>query len=393
MRVYIPGGCAEPAALIDAFRARPDAACEVTFIGIWIPGVNRYDFTKLHPTARMETIFLPPELHPSWQAGRILFRPMGYRNAWTWLSGSAQIDLAFVNLSPNGSAGLCADFTKVAAQSAKTTVGLMNQSMPDVMHSPQIAPCNITYQVACDFPLTTFNGGMPDPSMQAIAQNVASLVHDGDALQFGIGKLPGAILSCLTDHRHLRIQSGMVVDEVLDLIDAGAIDQTPGIVASGLTMGSQSLYGRAAGDQRFAFFGVDVTHDPRTLASVDNLVAINSALEVDLSGQINAEVLNGQQISGAGGLSDFLRGAALSPGGRPIVALAASAKGGRTSRIVPRLEAGTPVTVSRNDAGFIITEFGIADLRGRSLRQRADALIAIAAPEHRAYLDANRSDH
>jgi len=391
MRVYVPGGCAEPTPLIAALRQRPEAASGITFVGIWIPGINQIDFCSLHPTAKMETIFLPPELHASHQAGRVLFRPMGYRNAWTWLLERSDIDLAFLTLSPGGSAGLCADFTQAAARAARTTVGLMNSSMPDIAASPRIDPDSLTHQLGLDFAPITFDGGGDDPVIAAIAGHVASLVRDYDALQFGIGRIPGAILSRLSDRRGLRIQSGMVVDEVLDLIEAGAIMNDRGAIASGLAMGMPKLYAHAAEDARFSFHGVDHTHDPRVLAATKNLVAINSALEVDLSGQINAEALGSRQISGAGGISDFLRGAALSPGGRPIVALAATAKAGTISRIVPLLAPGTPVTISRNDAGIVVTEYGIADLRGKSLAARADALIAIAAPQHQANLEASRS--
>ena len=221
------------------------------------------------------------------------------------------------------------------------------------------------------------------PERLRVGSDLFATLRDGDVLQFGIGKVPAAVLPRLTACRNLKIHSGMVVDGVMNLLDAGAIVDEPGAVTSGLVIGGPELMRRAGDDPRFRFAGVDHTHDGRVLGAIDNLVAINSALEIDLTGQVNAEAANGRQVSGAGGLADFMRGAGLSKGGRGIVALGATARGGAISRIVPTLGPGCPVTVPRNDVGLIITEFGVADLRGLDMAARANALIAVADPRHR----------
>jgi acyl-CoA hydrolase len=222
--------------------------------------------------------------------------------------------------------------------------------------------------------------------IEAIADLIAPLLQDGDVLQFGIGRIPAAILPRLADRRNLRIHSGMIVNQVMDLIDAGAIPDAPGHITSGLSMGSSALYARAASDQRFRFRGVDFTHDQKVLATIPNLVTLNSGLEVDLSGQVNAAYIGAKQISGTGGLADFAAGAASAPNGRGFIALEATAKSGTISRIVPRFQPGTMPAVMAEHASLIVTQFGIADLRGKSGMARAEALIAIADPRHREFL-------
>jgi acyl-CoA hydrolase len=182
----------------------------------------------------------------------------------------------------------------------------------------------------------------------------------------------------------------MVVDGVIPLMESGAIAPRAGSIFSGVALGSADLYARAGEDPAFQFGAVNETHDFRRLSAIENLVAINSALEIDLSGQVNAEAVGTQQVSGAGGIADFLRGAAAAPGGRGIIGLASTAKSGALSRIVPTLGAGVPVTVPRNDVSLVVTEHGIADLRNKTLTQRADALIAIADPAHRPALEQAR---
>ncbi len=394
LRVYIPGGCAEPTPLIGLLSAEPDHAAGVTFLGIWVPGANQVPYPTLHPTTRVETIFLTPDLHEAAKAGQVHFLPMGYRRAYDWLRDRARIDLAFLTVAIDGNgdycAGLSADFTEVVARAAKVKIALINPLMPAPKLSPRLDPSLFDFAVTCPFAPIQLDGPAHDPMTDAIGRHIASLVRDRDVLQFGIGKIPGAILPLLADRRGLRIYSGMVVDGAIALMESGAIAPQSGSIFSGVALGSADLYARAGNDPAFQFSAVNETHDFRRLSAIENLVAINSALEIDLSGQVNAEAVGTQQVSGAGGIADFLRGAAAAPGGRGIIGLASTAKSGALSRIVPTLGAGVPVTVPRNDVSLVVTEHGIADLRYKTLAQRADALIAIAAPAHRPALEQAR---
>jgi acyl-CoA hydrolase len=390
MRVYIPGGTGEPGPLIEALIRDPERARGVTFIGIWIPGINQFDFAGLHPEARSEVIFLPPHLQDSFHAGHIKVHPFGYRRAWDWLRDETRLDLAFLTTTPaqDGlfSAGICPDFAGAILASNCPVVALVNSEMPrpaDGLNWPQDRAMD---QIECPFTLANLADGASDPAIEAIADLIAPLIQDGDVLQFGIGRIPAAILPRLRDRRNLRIHSGMIVNQVLDLIDSGAIPDLAGQITSGLSMGNPGLYARAASDKRFRFRGVDFTHDHSVLAAIPNLVTLNSGLEVDLNGQVNAVYIGAKQISGTGGLADFAAGASSAPNGRGFIALEATAKSGTISRIVPRFHPGTIPTVPAEHASFIVTQFGMADLRGKFGTARADALIAIADPRHREML-------
>jgi acyl-CoA hydrolase len=390
MRVYIQGGTGEPQPLIEGLIRDPDRARGVTFIGIWIPGINQFDFAGLHPEARSEVIFLPAHLHDSFREGRIKVHPFGYRRAWDWLRHQAQLDLAFLTETPAQaglfSAGICPDFAGAILASNCPVLALVNAEMPRPADSLVWPQDRAIDQIDCPFPLSNLADAPSDPTIEAIADLIVPLIQDGDVLQFGIGRIPAAILPRLVDRRRLRIHSGMIVNQVVDLIGAGAIPDSAGQITSGLSMGNPELYTRAASDKRFRFRGVDFTHDRKVLAAIPNLVAINSGLEVDLNGQVNATYIGAKQISGTGGLADFAAGAASAPNGRGFIALEATAKSGAISRIVPRFHTGTTPNVSAEHAGFIVTQFGIADLRGKFGTARAEALIAIADPRHREFL-------
>ncbi|HEX5776784.1 MAG TPA: acetyl-CoA hydrolase/transferase C-terminal domain-containing protein, partial [Caulobacteraceae bacterium] len=227
-----------------------------------------------------------------------------------------------------------------------------------------------------DWPLAEYDAGALDPAFDRISRTIAGLTPDGASVQFGIGKAGVAALAALEGRKGLKIHSGMVTDPLLAVLDAGSVDE----VVTGLALGTRRLFDRCGADPRIRFEPASHTHDIRTLAAIPRLVAVNSALEIDLFGQANAEFIDGRQVSGVGGLTDFLRGARLSEGGVPIVALNATAKG--RSRIVPRL-APNAVSVPRADMGVVVTEHGAADLRGLDLDGRAQSLIGVAAPEHR----------
>jgi acyl-CoA hydrolase len=234
--------------------------------------------------------------------------------------------------------------------------------------------------------MMTYDPGPLDPTFATIARHVADYIVDGAAIQVGLGKMGFAVMNEIKDRKQLSIKSGMVIDPLLDLMDCGAISEDQNAIVTGAALGSQDLISRLSQDPRVRFTPVCETHSSDVLSAIPRFTAINSALEIDLMGQANAEFLGGRQVSGIGGLNDFLRAAARSEGGKPIIALNATAKGGALSRIVPKLSGGA-VSVGRGDVAIVVTEFGSADLRGLSLDDRAKALVTLAAPAHREGLE------
>lgn len=396
MTVYAPGCGGESAVLLQALAAKAECAAGVTFTGVWIPGVNRFDFAGLHETARSRLFFLAPEFRESFSAGRADYLPIPYSAIYKLLERTT-IDIALLQVSPpdaNGecSLGLAADFTPAVMNRAKLRMAHVNPAMPRTAGAPTIDFAKLDYVVEVSSPLLTYDTGGTGAAFEAIGRNIASLIEDGDTLQFGLGQVQGAVLRALSHKRNLRIHSGMISDPVLGLLDAGAVVDKPGAITTGVALGSPALYERAASDRRFRFAPVSFTHDISTLRAIDNFVAINSTIELDLLSQGNAEMIGKKQMSGAGGLVDFLRGARLANNGRAIIALQSTAKGGTVSRIVPQLDKGASVSIARGDAEIVVTETGIADLRGLGIDARAEALIEIAAPNFRAELAARWLD-
>ncbi|HYG26770.1 MAG TPA: acetyl-CoA hydrolase/transferase C-terminal domain-containing protein [Caulobacteraceae bacterium] len=374
-RVFIPAGAAEPLALFEAFKAQPGLAAGITFVGAFLPGANRSDWGSL---GRAEGTFASADWRESLEAGRFTFTPLTYFQTFGWLEATP-LDAAVFHVSPaqdgRCSLGVATDLSPAVMDRDVLKVGLVNAAMP-ATRGPSIPLDAFDVVVEIGEPLATYDAGALDPAFDAISRTIAELTPEGASVQFGIGKAGVAALAALKGRKGLKIHSGMVTDPLLEVLDSGALEE----VVTGLALGTRPLFERCATDRRIRFEPASFTHDIRTLAGIPRLVAVNSALEVDLFGQANAEFIGGRQVSGVGGLTDFLRGARLSEGGVPIVALNATAKG--RSRIVPRL-APNAVSVPRADMGVVVTEHGQADLRGLSLDDRAQALIATAAPEHR----------
>lgn len=390
-RVYVPGVAAEPFVLAEAFARDPETARGLTFFGVWIPGVNRTDWSALHEAARFETIFLAPELREGFEAGRIGFLPLTYTKAWRWLESCA-VDAAIVQVSPPDANGDCSlslscDFTPAIWARAPLRVAQINPALPAMPGAPSI-PLS-AFDAVCEVesePRGYEAGDLPE-AFSHIARHIAALVEDRAAVQFGLGKVQLAVLPALKHHKALTIHSGMVSDPLLELLDGDAV----AVIRTGAVLGSRALAQRLKDERRLTMCPVSATHSGAVLAGLARFTAINSVIEVDLFGQANAEFAGGRQVSGGGGLSDFLRGAQASPGGKAIVALASTAKGGTLSRIVPRLTAPA-VSLSRTDIDIVVTEHGAADLRGLNLDARAGALMQIAHPDHRGMLESAWQD-
>jgi acyl-CoA hydrolase len=390
MTVYAPGLAGESTEFVEALWAAPEAAAGVRFVGVWLPGYNHTDYAGLHREARSTAFFVYPELRASFAAGRVDYLPISYHAAYVHLRDAVTPDLALLHVSPpdrHGRVGLgvANDFTPAVLPKARLKVAHINPGMPRT-HGTTIDLGDIDYVVTAPMPVAGSDFSR-DRAFEAIGNHLAALIRDGDTLEVGIGHVPG-VLSALAGHRQLSFHTGAITDSVLRLVTAGAVADRRNAITTGVAWGSPALYEFVADNPRVRFAPVGWTHDLCNLQSIQRFIAINAVLSVDLFGQANAEMIGGRQVSSAGGITDFMRGARLSSGGFSVIALPATAHNGMISRIVPQLDPGAVVSVSRQETQVVITEYGIADLRGRSVDERAEALIAVAAPEFRDELDA-----
>ena len=307
-------------------------------------------------------------------------------------SGHLRADVVFIQLSePNAdgicSTGLLADFMRETIRAARTVVAEINPHVPFTYGDTLVPLSDIDYVVHADVPLVEWPAGTPSPEATAVARNVADLIPDGATLQLGIGAIPEALCAALTDKRDLGIHSGMIGDTVLDLIESGAVTNArkpidTGITTTGLVFGTERLVKWAHQNKALGVRSLEHTHSAAVLAQLPDLWAINSAIEMDLTGQVNAEMMGDKYAGGVGGQVDFTQAAMSSERGRSVIAFPSTAAKGKLSRIVSRIATGV-VTTPRSNADLFVTEYGVADLRAATIEQRIERLIAIAHPDHR----------
>ena len=303
------------------------------------------------------------------------------------------IDVALVQVTPPDKHGWCslgpsADFTSTAVENAKVVIAQVNKYLPRTFGDTGIHVRDIDFFVEHDEPMVEYSSGQVNDTAIAIGKNIASLIKDGDVLQLGIGVIPDATMMFVKDRKDLGLHSEMISDGVVDLMESGVINNERKQLDRGKSvtcflMGSKKIYDFADDNPSMLIKSVAYTNDVRNIAQQDNMVAINSCIEMDLNGQAAAESFGTRQFSGVGGQVDFVRGANMSKGGRAILAFPSTASKETVSRIVPVLKAGTFITTSRNDVDYVVTEYGIAQLRGKKMRQRAEELINIAHPKFR----------
>jgi len=385
-RVLLGASAALPQALLAQVRDCPDLWQGVTLTGAFVPGVNDEDLSTVGTGTRVETIFATPGLMAA-EPGRVSHLPLHYTAFWNRLARPGMIDCVIVTVPPprdDGTVGLgvTADFAPAAIAAGARLIGVINTDMPDVAQGPRLPKDRFAALAEGSTPLTCYDPGPPDDVFRAIAAHVVGLLRPGDTLQLGLGKLQQAVLLALEDADlpGLGFHGGMISGPMVPLIDAGLF---PGGVTAGVGLGPDGFAREVARLPGVRFAPVGETHFPARLAALPGLLSVNSCLEIDLSGQANGETLGGRQISGQGGLVDFMRGARLSSGGRSVLALPSRAGRSRHSRIVAALSLGSVVSVSRADVDHVVTEYGIADLREASVHERAARLVAIAAPEQR----------
>lgn len=393
MSIFVQGGAAEPTAVLDALKAAPGRTAGVTFTQPNVPGVNRRDLAALHQDARGVALFATRDNDASLHAGKIRLLPLHYSDVHGYLSRRATFDLAIVQVSPPDAQGRCSfgvagDMVPDVLERSAAIVAEVNPAMPFSPGAPWLAYDRIDHAVEAGHPLLEMANPPLDDTLAALGRNVAGLVSDGDTIEFGLGGTPNAVLAALRGKHDIGVHTGLATDSLIDLIEAGVVTNTrkpidTGKSVTGLAIGTRRLYDALGAGAPVDFRPVSYTHDRAVIARLDRFVAINSVIEVDLFGQANAEMIGGRQVSGTGGLLDFVEAARRARHGRSILALQSTASDGKTSRIVPALASGTVVTVPRAEADYVVTEHGVASLRDRSVDERAEALIAIAAPHAR----------
>jgi acyl-CoA hydrolase len=385
-RVLVSGASGESLVLADAVRRAGERLGAMTFTGIFVPGLNTTDW-RANPSCRVETFFMTPELKAAGSA--TTFLPFCYDDILRWLRAT-RIDAALFMAPPPDADGHCGfgpivDFVADLWPNIPVRVAHINPRLPRVAGPCSIPFDSLTAYIEGEQELLGSADRPDDAVSRAVGEGIARFVSDGATIQAGLGKIPTAALRALTNRKGLKIHSGLIPEAVVDLEESGAL--APGVsVTGGVAIGSRRLYDRVGGAS-YRFHPVSYTHSPRVLAEIENLVTLNSATEVDLFGQVYAEVGPTGFVSGPGGASDFARGARAA-GGVRIVAIAASAVRGSVSRIVAPGDAAGPVSLSRMDTDVVVTEHGAADLRGLGPDERARSLIAVSAPAHRERLSA-----
>jgi len=355
-----------------------------------------YTQKDANPHLRGNYFFLSPGNRRAVREGYGDYTPVYFHQVPDVCLNYEGVDVALVQVTPPDEHGWCslgpsADFTAPCAKAASLTIAQVNRNLPRTFGDTNIHVRDITYFVEHDEPMIEYISATPDETAIKISGNIAELVKDGDVLQLGIGVIPEAMISYLKDKKDLGLHSEMIADGVVDLIDSGVINNERKQIDRGKSvttflMGSKKIYDFANDNPSILIKSVDYTNDPRIICQNDNMVSINSCVEVDFVGQVASETVNGIQYSGTGGQVDFVRGANMSKGGRAIIAMPSTAAKGTVSRIMPFLSNGNVVTTNRNDATYIVTEYGIAYLKAKTMRERAKALIGIAHPDFRADL-------
>lgn len=387
--IYV-SGCSAEVPDLPGLMGPETAGSTVT--GIFSPIMNRLSFADAELRRRCRTFFLNDALRRDLAVGLVDFHPWTYTGIAGWLNAPKRFDTAIVTVSPPDENNICSlgtqyDFLPEFHARVPRLIGVINPAMPRTCGRVGLPLDRFSALLEIEGPLPEFLPSLSqnDPINEAIARNVAELVPDGATVQMGIGRVSQAVAAALVGHRHLKVHSGLVDDNILMLENAGALDlDTP--IVTGVAMGTRSLYDLVDRNPRFSFRSAGQTHAIAEIARNPRFIAVNSALQVDLFGQINSEGSDGRVLAGPGGLPEFLRGAQQSEGGLTIFALRAQPGRRGEGGIVARIGEPGLITVPRQDIDMVVTENGIADLRGCSLDQRAEALIAIAAPSTQAIL-------
>ena len=397
MRVYIQPGCAEPETLVEALIRRAPAVEDVEIVHMMTMGCAPYVAPEMVGHFRHNAVFIGGNVREAINDGRADYTPIFLSEIEELFeSGAMPLDVALLELSPPDSHGFCSfgvgvDTSLTAAKCARYVVAQINDQMPRTYGDSFIHVNELDVVVESSRPLCAIRKPEISEMHVAIARNVAGLIDDGAVLQTGIGGIPDAVLPFLMDRKDLAVHSELVSDGVIPLIEAGVLTGArknfkPRKIIAGFCLGTKQMFDFVDNNPIFEFHPTSYTNDPAFIARNDNMVAINSALQIDITGQVCADSIGTRFYSGIGGQVDFLLGSSRSKGGKPIIAISSTAKSGTLSRIVPVLDPGAGVVTSRGLIRYVVTEYGVAYLHGKSIRERAKALIEIAHPQFREEL-------
>ncbi|NIR47372.1 acetyl-CoA hydrolase/transferase family protein [candidate division KSB1 bacterium] len=397
-KIFTSGNAATPYNLLDALANRKDDLRNVEVFSLLLLGDDPLSAPEMEGHFRDKSLFVGPANRKAVNEGRADYFPIFLYEIPSLFRQQVDLDVAIIHTSPPDehgfvSLGVETIASKAAAETAKYVIAQVNEKMPRTLGDcfVHISRINKIVEVSEDLP-NLEQKSFTDIEKQ-IAQHITEIIGDGTTFQLGIGGIPSAVLHLLRDRKDLGIHTEMLSDGMMQAVEAGVVTNArknlhPGKVIATFALGSNELYEYIHNNPFFEMHPVDYTNDPFVVAQNENMVAINSALEVDLTGQVCSDSIGYNIYSGFGGQVDFIRGAARSKGGKPIIALPSTAKSGQISRIVPHLKEGAGVVTSRGDVHYVATEFGIASLHGKSLRERAESLIQISHPDFRGELEA-----
>ncbi|MFO8090654.1 MAG: GNAT family N-acetyltransferase [Desulfatiglandaceae bacterium] len=400
-RIFIGTGCGAPRHLMQLFsdyaRAHPKAVFDAELLHIWTLGVAPEPGGKGLGHCRRHSFFVADGNRDFVNRGDADYTPVFMSQVPELFHRKlVPVDVAMVQVSPPNeqglvSLGISVDVTRAAAENAGIVIAQINAQMPRIHGDTFLRMEEIDFFIRQDEALPEYSPGLEDEIAMRIGNYVARIVQDGDTIQVGYGKVPNAVLGCLHDKKHLGIHTELFTDGLADLMRSGVADNTkksvdPGIAVASFCMGRASTYEFLDDNPHVHFRSIDSTNNPLRIAAHQHMTAINSALQIDLTGQATAETIDRMFYSGIGGQTDFIRGTMLSASGKSILAIQSTARNGKVSRIVPFLGEGTGVTLNRGDVHYVVTEYGIAYLHGKSIRERAMELISIAHPDFRPWL-------
>jgi acyl-CoA hydrolase/RimJ/RimL family protein N-acetyltransferase len=400
-RIFIGTGCGEPQylvqSLINYVESNPKSFLDAELMHVVTLGVAPYTDSRFKTNFRCNALFIGDNVRNGVNRGLADYTPVFLSEAPSLIANDQlPIDVALIQTSTPDkhgymSLGVSVDIVKAAVEKANIVIAQVNRYMPRVHGSGFVHISKIDHVIRYDEPILEYENHADVENIETIGRYVNELVQDGDVIQIGYGKLPNAVVPYLAAKRHLGVHTELLSDRIIELMQSGAVDNSEKTINCGKTiasfcMGKQSTYDYIHDNPMIELRTIDYTNNPLVIAQHKNMTAINSVLQIDLTGQATAESIGATFYSGIGGQADFMRGAVLAPGGKTILVISSTTQNGKISRIVPLLGEGTGVTLNRGDIHYVVTEYGIAYLHGKNIRERAMSLIAIAHPKFRPWL-------